>query len=95
MNVQEDIRPVTYLKARIAAILQQINRTHRPLVITQNGQPMAVLQDAETYERTKAAIGLLKLISQGEADVRAGRTVRQERLFARIEGKLRRVRPRA
>jgi len=37
MNISEDIRPVTYLKSRAADLLKQINETHRPVIITQNG----------------------------------------------------------
>jgi prevent-host-death family protein len=45
MVIIEDIRPVSYLKSRAGDILEQINETHRPVFITQNGEPRAVLQD--------------------------------------------------
>jgi prevent-host-death family protein len=91
MNIVKDIKPVTYLKSRAADLLNQINETHRPVIITQNGEPRAVLQDPESYEIMRNAIGILKLISQGEADVRDGRSKRQETLFAEIEGSLRKA----
>jgi hypothetical protein len=34
------------------------------------------------------AIGMLKLISQGESDIRCGRTKPQENMFNEIEGAL-------
>jgi len=40
-----DIKPVTYLKSQAANILKQVNETHRPIVITQNREPKAVLQE--------------------------------------------------
>jgi len=89
MKISEDIRPVTYLKSNAADILLQINETHRPVIITQNGEPRAVLQDPESYERMKSAIGLMKLLAQGEEDIRKGRTTEQEELFTRLESKLR------
>jgi prevent-host-death family protein len=88
MKMSEDIRPVTYLKSKAADILQQINETHRPVIITQNGEPRAVLQDPESYERMKAAIGLMKLLAQGEQDVRRGRMTGQDEMFKRLEKKL-------
>ncbi len=91
MNIVKDIKPVTYLKSRAADLLNQINETHRPVIITQNGEPRAVLQDPESYEIMRNAIGILKLISQGEADVRSGRSKPQETLFAEIEGSLRKA----
>ncbi len=84
MRAKEDIRPVTYLKGRAADLLAQINATRRPVIITQNGEARAVLQDPESYEQMRRAIGLLKLISQGEEDVRAGRTVSQQSVFASL-----------
>src|SRR3990172_1907334 len=88
MKIREDIRPVTYLKSKAADILEQINETHRPVIITQNGEPRGVLQDPESYERMKSAIGLMKLMAQGEEDIRKGRTADQEEMFRHLENKL-------
>ena len=85
MNITNDIKPVTYLKSRAADLLNQINETQRPVIITQNGEPRAVLQDPVSYENMRNAIGMLKLISQGEADIRCGRTKLQENMFNEIE----------
>ena len=81
MNISEDIKPITYLKSRAADLLKQINETHRPVIITQNGEPKAVLQDPKSYENMRNAIGILKLISLGEEDIRAGRVKSQEEVF--------------
>ena len=85
MNISTDIKPVTYLKAKAADLLKQINETHRPVIITQNGEPRAVLQDPKSYENMRNAIGLLKLTSQGEGDIRKGRVKSQEDVFKDIE----------
>ncbi len=84
MNIKTDIKPVTFLKAKAADLLKQINETHRPVIITQNGEPKAVLQDPKSYENMRNAIGILKLISQGEADVRNGKSKSQEEVFEGI-----------
>jgi prevent-host-death family protein len=88
MNISTDIKPVTYLKAKAADLLKQINETHRPVIITQNGEPRAVLQDPKSYENMRNAIGILKLISQGEGDIRSGRVKSQENVFKDIESSL-------
>ncbi len=85
MNISKDIKPITYLKSRAADLLKQINETHRPVVITQNGEPKAVLQDPESYENMRNAIGILKLISQGEEDIKTGKSKAQDDVFANIE----------
>jgi prevent-host-death family protein len=87
MEIKKDIRPVTYLKTHAADLLTQVNETHRPVIITQK-EARAVLQDPESYERMRAALGLMKLLAQGEEDVRQGRTRPQEEVFADLEKSL-------
>jgi prevent-host-death family protein len=88
MNISQDIKPVTYLKSRAADLLKQINETHRPVIITQNGEPKAILQDPKSYENMRNAIGLLKLISQGEDEIRGGNSRSQQEVFENIESLL-------
>ena len=88
MSLETDIRPISYLKSKAADLLRQVNDTHRPVVITQNGEPRAVLQDPASYQNMRNAIGLLKLIAQGEEAVRAGRVKSQEDVFADLEKRL-------
>ena len=88
MKISTDIKPVTYLKSHSADMLKQVNETHRPIVITQNGEPKGVLQDPESYENMRNAIGLLKLIVQGEEDVREGNVASQDDVFSELEALL-------
>jgi prevent-host-death family protein len=85
MNISRDIKPVTYLKARAADLLKEINNTHRPVIITQNGKPKAILQDPKSYENMRNAIGILKLISQGEEEARDEKLKSQEDVFTNID----------
>lgn len=88
MKLENDIHPVTYLKSHAADLLQQVNETRRPVVITQNGHARAVLQDPRSYEEMRATITLLKLMVQGEDDLRSGRVIEQDEVFAEIEAQL-------
>ncbi len=85
MNISQDIKPVTYLKSRAADLLKQINETHHPVIITQNGEPKAILQDPKSYENMRNAIGILKLISLGEDEIRSGNSRSQQEVFENIE----------
>ncbi len=85
MNISTDIKPVSYLKSKSADLLKQINETHRPVIITQNGEPKAVIQDPKSYEDMRNAIGVLKLLSQGEEDIKNGKTATQEKVFSNLE----------
>jgi prevent-host-death family protein len=88
MNISSDIRPVTYLKSRAADLLKQINDTRRPVIITQNGEPRAVIQDPQSFEDMRNAIGIMKLISMGEEEIRNGNILEQEAVFKNIEEKI-------
>lgn len=72
---------MSFLKSRLAEVIDQVTETKRPVIVTQRGEARAVLVDTESYEKTRRAIGLLKLLAQGELDVRAGQTVAQDELF--------------
>lgn len=85
MSILQDIKPVTYLKSRAADLLKQINETHRPVIITQNGEPKAILQDPRSYENMRNAIGILKLISQGEDEIMREKSRSQQEVFENIE----------
>jgi prevent-host-death family protein len=85
MNISTDIKPVSYLKSKSADLLKQINETHRPVIITQNGEPKAVIQDPKSYEDMRNAIGILKLASQGEADIKNGKVKSQDSVFNQLE----------
>lgn len=88
MKISTDIRPISYLKSKAADMLIQVNETHRPIIITQNGQAKAVLQDPESYENMRNAFGLLKLISQGEEDIKRGDANTNDAVFEKLEAML-------
>lgn len=77
MKVQEDIKPISYFKAHAAEVLEQINKTHRPLYVTQNGEARAVVLDPETFEGMKNAINILKILSMSEQNIKEGRVLTQ------------------
>lgn len=88
MRITKDIRTVTDLKSRAAELLDQVNEERRPVIITQEGRPRAVMMDVESYEDLRNAIGILKLVAQGEEDIRKGRWTEQSVMFDRLKRKL-------
>ena len=88
MRVEHDVKPVTYMKTRAADLLRSVSESRRPVVITQSGEPKGVLMDFESYQELRQATLLLRLLAQGEADVREGRTVPQDKVFKALRGRL-------
>ncbi|MBU1994985.1 type II toxin-antitoxin system Phd/YefM family antitoxin, partial [bacterium] len=85
MQIINDIKPVTYLKSKAADVLKYINETHRPMIITQNGEAKAVIQDPKSYEDMKNALTIMKLLSFAEEDIRSGNLQTEEDVFNSVE----------
>lgn len=81
----KNIKPISYIKANAAQVLDRVNETHTPYVVTQNGEARAVIIDPETYQKTQDALKLLRLLAQGEADIAKGKVISQEEVFASLE----------
>lgn len=72
MRLSGQVRPISQLKADAAAILAQLAERGDPVVITQNGEAKAVLQDLASYEATQETLAMLKLLALGAQDMAAG-----------------------
>ena len=73
MRYSSQVKPISYLKANDAEVLAHLAEQREPLVITQNGEAKAVLQDVATYEETQETLALLKVLALGNQEVSAGK----------------------
>ncbi len=73
MQYPSQVQPISYLKANAAAVLARLSEQREPLLITQNGQARAVLQDVASYEETQETLALLKILALANQDVAAGK----------------------
>ena len=84
INIAQDIKPISYVKANTARILKQIEEKNNPLVITQNGEAKAVLMDVRQYQQIMDTINLLKILSIGENEIKNQKVYTHEELDNRI-----------
>lgn len=73
MKFSERVKPVSYLKAHTAKIIRELRTQPGSLVITQDGQAKAVVQDIDSYEQTQESLAMLKLLAQSQRSVEAGK----------------------
>lgn len=73
MRYSTQIRPISYLKANAAEVLEELREQRRPLVITQNGEAKAVIQDVASYEETQETLALLKVLALGNQQIEQGK----------------------
>src|SRR5215831_4813588 len=69
----EDIIPIAQLKANMSEIVRGLAERPRPLVITLNGKPAAVVMSPREYDQLSYRGRFIDAVNEGLADVRAGR----------------------
>ena len=69
------IKPISYVKANAADLIRELREIGEPLVITQNGEATAVMQDVATYEATQETLALLKILALGKRQIEEGKAV--------------------
>jgi prevent-host-death family protein len=81
------IKPISYLKANAAEVLLDLAESREPMVITQNGEAKAVIQDVASFEQTQETLALLKLLALGNQDIEAGRSKPARAVVERLRSK--------
>jgi prevent-host-death family protein len=89
VHVSSDIVPLGELKSSASRLLRQLKETHRPLVITQNGRPAAVMLRPEDFDALVERQRFVESVERGLRDVEEGRTYTEEEVEARLFSSLR------
>lgn len=84
MKLSSQIKPISYLKAHCAEIVRCLGEQREPLVITQNGEAKAVIQDIKSYEQTQDTMALLKILALGTRQIEEGKVQPAENVLKRL-----------
>jgi prevent-host-death family protein len=84
MRLSEQIKPISYFKDNAAKAISEMTETHEPLIITQNGEATCVIQDIKSYEDTKNALALLKILALGNKQIEEGKFQDANSFFAEM-----------
>lgn len=87
MRYSTQIKPISYLKANAAEVLQELAANREPLVITQNGEAKAVIQDVASYEETQETLALLKILALGNQQIEQNRARPISEAIARLRSR--------
>jgi len=87
MRYSTQVKPISFLKANAAGVLAELAERREPMVITQNGEARAVIQDVASFEETQETLALLKLLALGNRDIEAGRTRPAAEVVNRLRNK--------
>ena len=87
IDITKDIQPLTTFRNNSVKMMQRLKKTRRPIILTVNGKPEAVLQDAAAYQRLldiAAQADPEEGLRQGLADIAEGRTRPARKVFAEL-----------
>ena len=90
MNTTRDFQPISKLKSRSDALLKRLEKTGDPIILTQNGRPKAVLQDAKAYQELielRDRFETITGVRRGIKDMKTGRVQPMGKVFARLNKK--------
>ena len=87
MKLSNQIKPISYLKAHAAEIVRNLGEQHEPLVITQNGEAKAILQDIKSYEQTQETMALLKILALGSRQIEEDKVQPAAEVFGQLRAR--------
>lgn len=87
MKLSDQIKPISYLKAHAAEVVRNLTTNMQPMVITQNGEAKAVIQDIKSYEQTQETMALLKMLALGQRQVDEGKVQLASDVVAKIRNR--------
>jgi prevent-host-death family protein len=73
IKYSEDIIPITDLKINPGKVLNQVERTRRPVLLTSRGRGIAVVESVKDYEEKAEEQAFLRGVVQGLMDIEEGR----------------------
>ena len=78
INLKEDIRSISDFRAHSTEFIAQINRNHRPIVLTQHGKSAAVLLDLDAYERLTQTEQIIQDVRISQEQAKNGDVISHE-----------------
>jgi len=91
MKLSEAIKPISYVKAHMSEIISEMAEVPKTVIITQNGEAKAILQDIHSYEKMQETIALVKMLNMSKESIEAGRTKPAGQLFDELTARLKSV----
>ena len=89
--VSEDIVPLGEFKTQASRVIGRLRSKRRPIVITQNGKPAAVLVEPAEFDRLREQAEFVAAVREGLADSDGSRVVADEELGRELDEQLGRV----
>jgi prevent-host-death family protein len=73
MKYSQSIKPISYFKTHAAEIIRNLAEKRETMIITQNGEAKAVMQDIQSYEQTQESLAMLRMLAQSQKSLDQGK----------------------
>ena len=80
IHVSEDIISLSDFKNNASKMLHQLQTSHRPVIITQNGKPAGVVISPSEFDSLSENNRFVRAINSGLTDVEHGRVLTDKEL---------------
>ena len=84
MQFHSDIKPISWLKNNAKQMVESVDETGNPMIITQNGEAKVVVMNVKEYDQMQQSLALLRLLADSSADVEAGSVRDSDEVFSEL-----------
>ena len=90
INLTEDVIPLSEFRSTIADCFARTRKTHRPLLVTQNGRSASVVLAVSDFQRMRETIELIEDVRAAEGEIERGEEISQDEFERELlaEGRL-------
>ncbi len=74
IDLVNDVLSLSEFRGKLTECVAKTRRTHRPILITQNGKSASVLLSVDDFERLRETVELIDDVRSAEAEIERGET---------------------
>lgn len=79
-----DVRPITEFRSNASTVIEQVQKTKRPVILTQHGRSAAILLNVDVYEDLVNEVAVIRDIRTAESQLDAGMGIPHEVVERRL-----------
>ena len=91
MKYSENIKPISFLKSHASEIIRNLNKSKKTIIITQNGEAKAIVQDIKLYEQNLESMALLKILAQSNESIKSGKIKPINDAFSDLDSRIKEI----
>ena len=78
IDLTRDVMPLSEFRSTIADCFARTRRTHRPILVTQNGRSASVVIDVADFQKMRETLELIDDVRAAEEEIERGEEITQD-----------------